>query len=72
MPEIKWKRLDDDCIRQIWQCDFCKKISIVDPSSYANLGTPICFGKSECEGEDMAYLYTEIKEKLNGKRKKNK
>lgn len=56
-----WQKIADEQVRHLWSCDTkgCSKLGeqiSVDPSAYANAGTPIC---SECSN-DLAYHGTEI------------
>jgi len=54
-----WGLIQDNRVRHVWKCD-CKKAKkiTVDPSFYADAGTPVC---EEC-GEDLSYVRTEILE----------
>lgn len=58
----KWKKIPDEQVRHVWRCksSHCEsKVTVyVDPSFYAEAGTPVCV---ECDG-DMTYIRTEIKE----------
>jgi len=56
---MAWEKVSDSNVRHIWKCPLCKHGEPIDlpPNWYQDNGTPLC----EC-GEDMEYLYTEIKE----------
>lgn len=61
----KWTRIADSKVRHIWEC-VCGNKAVVSPTFYAESGTPICLGSeggtgvTECEGNDMIYVRTEI------------
>jgi transcription elongation factor Elf1 len=58
MKEKKmWEKIEDNCVRHLWQCPHCGKGAMVNPSDYEDIGTPMC---ADCD-RDMEYLYTEIK-----------
>ena len=54
-----WTKVPDNTVRHIW-CwpDGTHEID-VDPSFYADSGTPVC-GEGEFEGDDMHYVRTEV------------
>ena len=56
---MKWKTISDSDVRHIW-CDPDGENEIeIDPSWYADNGTPMC-GEGEYDGEDMHYVRTEV------------
>lgn len=59
-----WKRIDDSKIRHIWSWPDGSHETPIDPSFYADAGTPVCSGddadEAGCDGDDMIYLRTEI------------
>lgn len=63
MNKPKWKKVNDYKVRHRWvhpdvaDCGGEKEV-FVDPSFYAEAGTPVC---GEC-GADMVYAGTEIME----------
>lgn len=59
-----WELIQDGRVRHVWKCD-CKKAKeiTVDPSFYADAGTPVC---EEC-GEGLSYVRTEIKDPIRKK-----
>lgn len=63
-----WKTIDDDKIRHVWSTPDGKREITVEPSWYAENGTPVCSCEDEDEnghnfdGEDMIYIRTEILE----------
>lgn len=62
MAKDIWKFIPDDEVRHVWWCDTdgCEGEAVevrVDPSSYAEVGEPVC---EHCD-DDLCYQYTEIK-----------
>jgi hypothetical protein len=51
-----WVRIDDEKVRQDWECPECGGWVKVHPNEYEDIGTPSC-GECDC---DMVYNYTEI------------
>ena len=62
-----WRLIPDNRVRHVWKCD-CKKAkeTNVDPSFYADAGTPVC---EEC-GDGLSYVRTEIKDPIHKALKK--
>lgn len=58
--EAIWLPIDDAEIRHIWEDPDGKNQIDVAPSSYADMGTPICGDDSEHDGDDMVYVRTEV------------
>jgi len=56
-----WKTISDDKVRHVWANPDGTGEITVDPSFYAESGTPVCDSDTEFEGEDMIYVRTEIK-----------
>jgi hypothetical protein len=60
----EWKTIDDSKVRHVWSFPDGSNEITVDPSFYADSGTPICSGdgaeEAGCDGEDMIYVRTEI------------
>jgi hypothetical protein len=55
-----WQTIDDSNVRHIWaNPDGTGEITI-DPTWYANNGTPVCDDNTDFPGEDMIYVRTEI------------
>lgn len=55
-----WTVIDDAKVRHIWaNPDGSGEISI-EPSWYADNGTPVCDSNSDFDGDDMIYVRTEI------------
>ena len=59
-----WRPIPDNKVRHVWKCD-CKKAKeiTVDPSFYADAGTPVC---EECGG-GLSYVRTETKDPIHEK-----
>lgn len=55
-----WVKIDDDSVRNVWECPVCNEQAKVYPDDYEDIGTPVC---DECD-VDMGYLHTEL---YNGK-----
>ena len=53
----RWKTVSPENRRDVWQCPDCKDKAKVNPSEYAEIGTPFC---SECDTE-MELVKTEAK-----------
>jgi len=52
-----WKTIEDENVKHVWQCPNCSKLVEVDPTSYQEVGNPVC--SSPCDTE-MVYVHTEI------------
>ena len=58
--KARWVKVEDSKVRHVWEC-VCGNRVRVDPTFYAESGTPFCTGQGpECEGTDMVYVKTEI------------
>jgi len=59
-----WRSIPDNRVRHIWKCA-CKKSKeiSVDPSFYADAGTPVC---EKC-GDGLSYVRTEIEDPIHKK-----
>lgn len=55
-----WKPIADSKVRHVWACPDGTGEITVDPTFYADSGTPICGEDTEFDGEDMIYVRTEI------------
>lgn len=51
---MKWTTIEDRLVRHIWVSEDGEEV-IVDPTAYADIGTPI-----DENGNDMSYVRTEI------------
>lgn len=62
MPKKKetWKTVSDSKVRHVWACPDGTGEITVDPTFYADSGTPICGEDTEFDGEDMIYVRTEV------------
>lgn len=65
--QSKWKTIDDERVIHFWECTACGDTASVNPTFYADSGTPMC---SEC-ALNMVYVKTQIKLKPR-KTKNNK
>jgi len=54
-----WATVPDELVRHVWCWPDGTNQILVDPSAYAESGTPIC-GEGKFEGDDMHYVRTEI------------
>jgi hypothetical protein len=59
-----WTTIADSKVRHVWAWPDGSHEETVDPSFYADSGTPVCGGDDADEagfdGEDMIYVRTEI------------
>lgn len=55
----EWKAVKDASVRHVWSDPDGGHTVTVDPSFYADAGTPVC-SEGPHEGEDMHYVRTEI------------
>ena len=64
MPKSKsnvWKTIEDSKVRHVWANEDGSGEITVDPSFYADNGTPVCVDEeSEFFDQDMIYVRTEI------------
>lgn len=57
----KWTKIEDSKVQAVWKCPICGEVAVVEPTFYQGNGTPICGNVgSECEGDDMIYVRTEV------------
>jgi hypothetical protein len=56
-----WKTINDANIRHIWANPDGSGETAIEPSFYAESGTPVCDSDSDFDGDDMIYVRTEIK-----------
>lgn len=60
-----WKVIADNKVRHIWSWPDGSHETAIDPTFYAEAGTPVCSGddaeEAGCEGDDMVYVRTEVK-----------
>lgn len=60
-PKV-WKTIKDSNVRHVWANENGSGEITVDPSFYADNGTPVCCDeKSDFYDQDMFYVRTEIK-----------
>ena len=52
----KWKTIKDEKVLHFWKCECCGDTAEVNPTFYAEAGTPMC---GECD-DDMVYVKTQI------------
>lgn len=61
MKEVKsWTKITDNEVQMVWKCPHCGVKAIVTPEMYADVGVPICYENTACNGTDMHYVQTEI------------
>jgi len=56
----KWKIVSDSHVRHVWALPDGTGEITVDPTFYADSGTPVCPDEGEFNGEDMIYIRTEV------------
>jgi hypothetical protein len=60
----RWREVQDSQVRHVWAFPDGTNETTVDPSFYAENGTPICAGEEAEElgfdGDDMIYVRTEV------------
>jgi len=54
-----WTTIDDNKVRNVWECPECNSKVYVQPWWYSYNGTPMCMECSD-SGIDMEYVHTEI------------
>lgn len=63
MAKKVWTTISDSKVRHVWAWPDGTHETTVDPTFYADSGTPICGDDAEeagFEGDDMIYVRTEI------------
>lgn len=56
IKKLKWKNIRDEWVIHVWECLKCGEKAEVNPTFYADAGTPMC---GDCD-EDMVYVKTQI------------
>ena len=51
-----WVEIEDANVRNVWQCEYCNKLTYCTPDTYADIGTPIC---TKCD-VDLFHIRTEV------------
>lgn len=59
-----WLTIPDDEVVHIWADPAGKNEVEIEPTFYADSGTPVCDSNSKFDGEDMTYVRTEVSPRI--------